>query len=255
MIEIEEVSKVYERDGHAVHALERVDLEVKEGEFVTLLGRSGCGKSTLLRSIAGLERPTSGRVSIRGERVDKPRRDVGIMFQKTALLPWRNVIENVLLPVEIMRRKSAASRARALELLETAGLKGFENRRPGELSGGMQQRVSLCRSLIHDPDVLLMDEPFAALDALTREELTGELQRICEEQGKTVVFVTHSIDDAVMLADRTVVMTPRPGRVSHVVHIDAVRPRSLGHSEQSGYLAERRRLLHDMLFERSRSGT
>ncbi|MFF0575331.1 ABC transporter ATP-binding protein [Streptosporangium saharense] len=250
MIDIENVSKVFTADGHLVRALDGVSLHIREGEFVTLLGRSGCGKSTLLRAVAGLEPPTSGTVRIRGELVVKPRRDVGLMFQKTALLPWRDIIDNVLLPIQIMRGDVRAHHDRARELLETVGLGEFAHRRPNELSGGMQQRVSLCRSLIHDPDVLLMDEPFAALDALTREELAGELQRICARHAKTVVFVTHSIDEAVILADRTVVMTPRPGRVSHVVDIEANRPRSLGHSDQGGYLAERRALLHDLLFER-----
>jgi NitT/TauT family transport system ATP-binding protein len=220
---------------------------VGEGELVTLVGRSGCGKSTLLRIVAGLVAPSSGRVTVAGREVRGPSRDVALAFQRPALLPWRNVLENVLLPVEVLGLDRRAYRKRAEELLGLVGLAGFEERRPHELSGGMQQRAALCRSLVYDPSVLLMDEPFAALDALTREELSLELQRIFAEHGKTIVFVTHSISEAVLLADRVVVMTPRPGRIAEIVPVAAPRPRSLGMSGQAA-LAEPAARVHDLLF-------
>ncbi|HEX2418263.1 MAG TPA: ABC transporter ATP-binding protein [Micromonosporaceae bacterium] len=251
MIEVAGVSKVFAAKAGTVEALRGIDLMVGDGEFVALVGRSGCGKSTLLRILAGLTSPSTGTVTIRGEPVDRPRRDVGLMFQVPALLPWRTVMDNVLLPVEIIHRNTRAYRSRALELLDTAGLSGFEHRLPRELSGGMQQRVSLCRSLIHDPGVLLMDEPFAALDALTREDLSVELAQICAEPGKTVVFVTHSIDEAVLLADRIAVLTPRPGRLNRVIDVPVPRPRVPGRSDHSATLGEARAVLHDLLFDRA----
>ena len=215
---------------------------------MTLVGRSGCGKSTLLRIIAGLLQATSGRVRVAGEPVTGPRPDVGLVFQRPALLPWRSVLENVMLPVEILRLDRRVYRERARELLGTVGLEGFEHRRPHELSGGMQQRAALCRSLIHDPAVLLMDEPFAALDALTREELSLELQRIWSEHRKTIVFVTHAIHEAVLLGDRVVVMTPRPGRIARVIDVDVPRPRSLGASGMTEELVHVSAEVHELLF-------
>jgi NitT/TauT family transport system ATP-binding protein len=250
MIRVEGVSKSFAagRRGRAeIHALDRVDLEVGEHELVTLVGRSGCGKSTLLRILAGLIPPTTGRVLVAGREVRGPSRDVALAFQRPALLPWRNVLENVLLPVDVLGLDRRAYRAKAEELLGLVGLAGFEDRRPHELSGGMQQRAALCRSLVYDPRVLLMDEPFAALDALTREELSLELQRIFVTHGKTIVFVTHSISEAVLLADRVVVMTPRPGRIAEIVPVEAARPRSLGMSGQAA-LAEAGARVHDLLF-------
>ena len=247
MIRIDHVSQVFDGgSGEPVPALRDVSLEVAENEFVTLVGRSGCGKSTLLRIVAGLLRPTRGEVLVRGDRVSRPRRDVSLAFQRPALLPWRNVLENVMLPVEILGLDKAAYRRKAQELLELVGLRGFEKRRPYELSGGMQQRAALCRSLIHDPAVLLMDEPFAALDALTREELSLELQRIWGEHRKTIVFVTHSIQEAVLLADRIVVMTPRPGRIAKIVDVSLPRPRSLG--ETSAEMTRAQAEVHELLF-------
>lgn len=251
MIGLRQVSKSFATRQGAVEALGGIDLEIGDGEFVTLVGRSGCGKSTLLRIVAGLVPVTAGEVRVGGERVERPRQDVGLMFQRPALLPWRSVLDNVLLPMEIIHGSGRRYRERAGELLETTGLSAFADRLPRELSGGMQQRVSLCRSLIHDPRVLLMDEPFAALDALTREELSLELQRVCAEQGKTVVFVTHSIDEAVLLADRVVVLSPRPGRVKQIVAVPVPRPRGLGHSEHTATLAEASAVLHDLLFDRA----
>jgi NitT/TauT family transport system ATP-binding protein len=217
---------------------------------VTLVGRSGCGKSTLLRIVAGLLEPTGGRVTIAGTPVTGPRRDVSLMFQRPALLPWRNVIENVLLPVEVHRLDRRAYRRRAHDLLELVGLDAFATRSPWELSGGMQQRVALCRALVVEPRILLMDEPFAALDALTREELGLELQRIWSEHRATILFVTHSIEEAVLLADRVVVMSARPGRIRRVVPVDLPRPRSLGESRRSEELHRRSAELHELLFER-----
>ena len=258
MIQLDGVGQVFDGREGQVTALEKIDLHVRDGEFVTLIGRSGCGKSTLLRLIAGLISPTSGSVQVAGEPVTGPRRDVSFMFQRPALLPWRSVLSNVMLPVEIDggagdRRESrgrAAYRDRAHELLEMVGLQGFERRLPHELSGGMQQRVSLCRSLIRDPQVMLMDEPFSALDALTRTELSEELQRIKMELSTTIVFVTHSIEEAVVLADRVVVLTPRPGRMREVVDIDIPRPRSLGQNAHLTEVAAISGRLHALLAEK-----
>jgi NitT/TauT family transport system ATP-binding protein len=249
-ITLESVSHVFDTRGNRLQAISDIDLEIRDNEFVTLVGRSGCGKSTLLRIIAGLLRPTVGEVRVGGAPVRAPRRDVSFMFQRSALLPWRTVLENVMLPVEILHLDRRTHRARAEELLALTGLEGFEGRRPDELSGGMQQRVSLCRALIHNPSVLLMDEPFAALDALTREELSLELQRIWNEDRKTIVFVTHAIQEATLLADRIVVMTPRPGRIARVLHVNAPRPRSLGLTAHSDELDHVGAELHELLFAR-----
>jgi NitT/TauT family transport system ATP-binding protein len=249
-IEVDGVSQVFRRGRTQLHALDRIELEIGESEFITLVGRSGCGKSTLLRIIAGLQTASSGEVRVLGKPVSKPRPDVSLMFQRSALLPWRSVIGNVLLPAEILGLDRRAYRSRAEELLALAGLEGFEDRRPNELSGGMQQRVSLCRALLHDPSVLLMDEPFAALDALTREDLSLELQRIWSEHRKTIVFVTHSIQEATLLADRIVVMSPRPGRIARIIEVDAPRPRSLGVSRHSEELDRVNAELHELLFAR-----
>lgn len=253
MIRLDGVGQVFDGREGRVTALEKIDLHVRGGEFVTLIGRSGCGKSTLLRLIAGLLPPTSGSVQVAEEPVTGPRRDVSFMFQRPALLPWRSVLSNVMLPVEIDKgsdRGKAAYRDRAHQLLELVGLQGFERRLPHELSGGMQQRVSLCRSLIRDPQVMLMDEPFSALDALTRTELSEELQRIKMELATTIVFVTHSIEEAVVLADRVVVLTPRPGRMREVVDIDIPRPRSLAQNEYVTEVAKISAWLHALLSEK-----
>jgi NitT/TauT family transport system ATP-binding protein len=252
LIRIDGVSQVFPagRRRDPVRALDEIELEVGENELVTLVGRSGCGKSTLLRIVAGLLGPTAGTVTIDGAPVTKPRRDVSVMFQRPALLPWRNVLDNVLLPVEIHRLDRREYRRRALDLLELVGLESFAHRSTWELSGGMQQRVALCRALVSDPRILLMDEPFAALDALTREDLSLELQRIWQEHRKTIVFVTHSIEEAVLLADRVVVMSPRPGRIASIVPVDLPRPRSLGASRQSEELHRCSAELHELLFRR-----
>ena len=226
-IQIEGLSKIYASRGGNVTALDNVNLAIKPNEFITLVGPSGCGKSTLLKLIGALITPSRGVLLHDGQVLDRPTRDVGIVFQEAVLLQWRNVLDNVLLPAEILGLDKRKSRARAMELLSLVGLGGFEKRYPRELSGGMQQRVSICRALIHNPSVLLMDEPFAALDALTREELGFELMRIWAADKKTVVFVTHNITEAILLADRVVAMTPRPGRIARVVEVALERPRAI----------------------------
>jgi NitT/TauT family transport system ATP-binding protein len=252
MIQLDGVGQVFEGREGQVKALDEIDLNVQKNEFVTLIGRSGCGKSTLLRLIAGLLPPTTGQIRVDGEPVTAPRRDVSFMFQRPALLPWRSVVSNVMLPVEISGRDKLAYRDRAHELLELVGLQGFERRLPHELSGGMQQRVSLCRSLIRSPKVMLMDEPFSALDALTRSELSEELQRIQLELATTVVFVTHSIEEAVVLADRVVVLSPRPGRLREIVDITIPRPRTLGQTAHVTEVARISSQLHGLLMDRDR---
>jgi NitT/TauT family transport system ATP-binding protein len=228
VIELDGVSMVYRTRGKgAVTALHDLHLLVGDGEFVTLVGPSGCGKSTVLKLVSGLLAASSGQVRIRGEAVRGPRREMGFVFQTPVLLPWRTVRDNVLLPIEMLGRPAREYAALADELLEKVGLGGFQKSRVWELSGGMQQRVGICRALIHDPEILLMDEPFAALDAMTRETLGFELLRIWDERRKTVLFVTHSIPEAVLLADRVVVMSPRPGRITSVIPIDLPRPRTV----------------------------
>lgn len=222
------LSKVYEtRDGGHVVALESLEISVDPGEFVTVVGPSGCGKSTLLKLLAGLILRSSGTLLLSGESVDGPRRDIGMVFQAATLLDWRTVLQNVMLPVDVLGLDRRRYRERARDLLKLVGLSGFENKYPGELSGGMQQRVALTRALIHEPTLLLMDEPFGALDALTRETMNLELQRIWMEAGKTVVLITHSISEAVFLGDRVAVMTSRPGRLAEIVPVELPRPRNL----------------------------
>ena len=226
MIRLDHVTRVFaSRDGDDIVALEDVSLEIAQNAFVCLVGPSGCGKSTLLRLVAGLVPVTSGAITISGVAVTEPRADIGIVFQAPTLLPWATVLDNILFPLRMMERIAPDSRDRAMDLIRLVGLDGFENRYPRELSGGMQQRAAICRALVHDPAILLMDEPFGALDALTREELTLELLRIWSERPKTVVFVTHSISEATLLADRVVVMSPRPGRVVEIVDVALPRPR------------------------------
>jgi NitT/TauT family transport system ATP-binding protein len=215
------------RSGEIVNALSDVNLYIQDGEFISVVGPSGCGKTTLLRILAGLETASSGTVHSGGEMVTRPRADAGVVFQQAVLLPWNTVLDNVMLPAKLKGDASAATVARAERLLDFMGLKDFARKYPFELSGGMQQRVSICRALMRDPKVLLMDEPFGALDAMTRESMNMELMRVWSEERKTVVFITHSIPEAVLLGDRVVVMSPRPGRISEVVDIDIPRPRNL----------------------------
>ena len=223
---LESVTLIYEdAEGGAVRALEEIDIDVRENEFLVIVGPSGCGKSTLLKLMVGLLRPTAGTVLHRGAPVVDTLQDVGMVYQDPLLLPWRSVLDNILLPVEILRWDRKTYLPLAEEIIETVGLTGFADKTPRQLSGGMQQRVALCRALITDPSLLLMDEPFAALDALTRDEMARELARLWEQRRKTVVFVTHSIAEAVLLGDRVIVMSPRPGRIERDIRIDLPRPR------------------------------
>ncbi len=227
-IEIAALNKTFVgQDGEAVVALEGLDLNVRRGEFVTIVGPSGCGKSTLLSLVAGLLEATKGGIRIGGTPVVAPYTDLGFVFQSDLLLDWRTVTGNVLLPCVMRGLDQAAHLGRARELLASVGLEGFEGKRPFELSGGMRQRVALCRALLLDPPMLLMDEPFGALDALTREQMQVDLQTIWHRTQKTVLFVTHSISEAVFLSDRVIVMTPRPGAIRAILDIDIERPRDL----------------------------
>jgi NitT/TauT family transport system ATP-binding protein len=223
---IDSVRMSYQLGEQELIALESVSLSVRSGEFVSLVGPSGCGKSTVLNIVAGLTRPSGGAVAIDGERVSAPRRDIGMMFQSPVLLPWRTNLDNVLLPAEVFGLQRSGFVDKALGLLRLAGLQDFAKRYPFELSGGMQQRVAICRMLLCDPKVLLMDEPFSALDEMSREYLNLQLLRLWEEHRKTVIFVTHNIGEAVFLSDRVVVMSARPGRIAQVMTVDLPRPRS-----------------------------
>ncbi|MGW6022477.1 ABC transporter ATP-binding protein [Streptomyces sp. NPDC055099] len=218
-VRLDDVAVRFRTKKKDVTALRDVSLKVGAGEFVAIVGPSGCGKSTLLKLVAGLLAPSSGDVLLGGERVRGPRRDIGYVFQRAALLDWRTARRNILLQAEMRGIPGAEARARADELIRMTGLGGFEDAYPHELSGGMQQRVALCRALLHEPPVLLMDEPFGALDALTREQMNVELNRIWRETGTTVLLVTHSIPEAVYLADRVVVMSPRPGTVEEIIDV------------------------------------
>ena len=227
MIRFDRVGKTFRgRDGTAVEALGDISLEVAEGEFVAIVGASGCGKSTLLRLVAGLVPATTGAVMLGGEQVTAPRAETAMVFQAATLLPWADVLRNVTFPLRLMGRVAPDTEDKARMLLDTAGLAGFESKLPPELSGGMQQRVAICRALLQEPRLLLMDEPFGALDALTREEMSIELLRLWAARRMAVLFVTHSIPEAVLLADRVVVMSPRPGRIVDVVEVNLPRPRS-----------------------------
>ncbi len=244
-IELREIEKTFPVEDGEVRALDGVSLHLARGEFVSLVGPSGCGKSTLLRILGGLSRPTAGRALVDGAEVLVPRMDVAVVFQHPVLLPWRRVIDNVLLPVDVAGEPRSAHRERAVELLRLVGLEGFANRYPGQLSGGMQQRVSICRALMRHPAILLMDEPFGALDAITREEMGVELLRIWSEVGATVLFITHSISEAVFLSDRVAVMSRRPGRVLEVLNVELPRPRKLAllDTPEFGRLSARVRVL------------
>ena len=226
-VRIADLDKTYHSERGDVEALRGIDLDIRSGEFISILGPSGCGKSTLLKCIAGLEDLTAGTVAIRGEPVVEPPQDTGIVFQRDVLLDWRSVLDNVLLPIEFARLKTAGWREKALELLHLFELEDFADRYPWELSGGMRQRVAICRGLIRDPALLLMDEPFGALDAITRDELNLELERIWEATHKTIVFITHSIPEAVFLSGRVVVMSRNPGQIVEVLDIELDRPREL----------------------------
>jgi len=210
-----------------IHALRDINLEIQEGEFISVVGPSGCGKSTLLKIAAGLIPKSGGSISLNGSPVEGPRRDIGVVFQDPVLLPWRTVLENTLLPAVVQRLDLGQYTERARRLIQMVGLAGFEDKYPFELSGGMQQRNAITRALVHDPAILLMDEPFGALDAMTRENMNLEILRIWRESSKTIVFITHSITEAVFLANRVVVLTARPGRVANIFPVPIPHPRSL----------------------------
>ena len=243
MIALDGVGKIFGgRDGSRVMALDGVSLDVAPGEFVAIVGASGCGKSTLLRLVAGLVPVTTGGVRVAGDTVRAPTEATAMVFQAPTLLPWADVLRNVTFPLRLMGKAGGDTEARARALLATAGLAGFETRLPRELSGGMQQRVAICRALLQQPRVLLMDEPFGALDALTREEMSLELLRIWAQTGAAVLFVTHSISEAVLLADRVVVMSPRPGRIADIVPISLPRPRSFAQEAEPAFHAAAQRI-------------
>ena len=226
-IRLQGVGKRYETKDGPVEACAEIDLDIRRSEFVAIVGPSGCGKTTILKMVAGLVPHTAGSITVGGRAVDRPLTDVGIVFQESILLDWRSVLSNVMLQIEIRGKDAAVGEPLARQLLQATGLAGFENKKPYELSGGMRQRVSICRALVHDPPLLLMDEPFGALDALTREQISMDIQRIWMEKRKTAIHITHSIPEAVLLADRVVVMGPRPGRIVEIIDVDLPRPRRL----------------------------
>jgi NitT/TauT family transport system ATP-binding protein len=248
---IRRVGKAFaSQDGNRVVALEEVSFEVAQGAFVTIVGPSGCGKSTLLHIMAGVLDRSSGEILLQGQPIAGPRRDVGVVFQEPLLLPWRTVIDNILLPIEVHGLPAAEYRAKAEELLALTRLEGFGGKYPHELSGGMQQRVSIARALVHDPTILLMDEPFGALDAMTREQMNLDLMKIWRESGKTILLITHSIPEAVLLGDKVVVMSPRPGRIVDQIDIDLPRPRDFEAVATPAFGAYSKRI-RDHLFARA----
>ena len=227
LIQAKEVTKVYQTKDGWVESLKPLSFSIRAGEFVSVVGPSGCGKSTLLKMVAGLLPITSGTLNLDGQPINGPQKDVGIVFQSAVLLAWRTVFENIMLQAEMRHMPKEEATAKAMQLIDMAGLKGFEGKYPRQLSGGMQQRASICRALLHDPPLLLMDEPFGALDAMTREKMNLELQRIWMESQKTVLLITHSIPEAIFLSDRVIVMSERPGTIAAIYDIDLPRPRNL----------------------------
>jgi NitT/TauT family transport system ATP-binding protein len=236
-VSVSGLAKTFRRGSSVTHALAAVDLELGRGEFAAVVGPSGCGKSTLLRVIAGLLPATSGTVRVNGAAVSGPQTDLGVVFQSPVLLEWRTVLDNVLVQLELRGLGTENFKAKAMALLGRVGLADFADRYPRELSGGMRQRTAIVRALIHDPPFLLMDEPFGALDALTREQMRLDLEALWMETGKTVLFITHSIDEAVLLADRVIVMSERPGRVEREIPIGLRRPRGLAARQAPEFIA------------------
>jgi NitT/TauT family transport system ATP-binding protein len=226
-IRLQNVAKVYDTKNGRVEACADINLDIRRSEFIAIVGPSGCGKTTILKMLAGLVPYTGGTITIGGKPVRGPQTDVGIVFQDAIMLDWRDVLANVMLQIDIRKMDRAKFEPVAMGLLKQTGLEGFERKKPYELSGGMRQRVSICRALVHDPPLLLMDEPFGALDALTREQISMDIQRVWMEKRKTALHITHSIPEAVLLADRVVVMGPRPGRIVEIIEIDLPRPRRL----------------------------
>jgi NitT/TauT family transport system ATP-binding protein len=239
---VKNLSTVFPNGNGGLQALDNLSFEVQSEQFVCVLGPSGCGKSTLLRTLAGLLHPTQGEVWFQGQRMQGPRRGVGFVFQKANLMPWRSVRANIMLPLEVLGMSMQDASRKADDLVDLVGLVGFEHSLPRDLSGGMAQRVAIARALAHDPDVLLMDEPFGALDALTRERMGSELLRIWQQRRKTVVMVTHSISEALLLADRVLVLSARPGHLVQDLHVPLPRPRSEETRYQSEFQALERAL-------------
>jgi NitT/TauT family transport system ATP-binding protein len=256
LIRISAVSKTFRAGPKLVPAVDRLSVDIQRGEFVSLVGPSGCGKTTLMMMIGGLAIPDSGSIAIGGRTVSGPYTDLGIVFQSPELLDWRTSLSNILLQIEIRKLAVAKYESVAMDLLERVGLEGFADKYPHELSGGMKQRVALCRALVHDPQILLLDEPFGALDALTRDQMNFDLQRLWLERRKTAILVTHGIDEAVWMSDRVLVMTPRPAGIAEDIRIDLPRPRTpemKTSPEFNAYTAHIRRLFEDMgVFKRSR---
>jgi len=243
VIDVQGVSKVYTSREGPVRALDDISLTLRRGEFVSLVGPSGCGKSTFLTLVSGLIPHSGGSIRVHGREVTEPVTELGFVFQSPTLLEWRSAIDNVMLQAEARNLSREEARKQARTLLRSIGLEGFERHHPSELSGGMAQRVAICRALLHDPDLLLMDEPFGALDALTRDQMGLDLQRLCLERGASVLFVTHSVPEAVFLSDRVAVMSPRPGRIEEVIDIDLPRPRTLAARETPSYIAYGKRIM------------
>jgi NitT/TauT family transport system ATP-binding protein len=225
-IRVRDLSVAFDTRGSHQTVLDHLNFDIRPGEFFVLVGQSGCGKTTFLRTLQGLQKPSTGKISVSDKTIEGPGPDRGFVFQQDALYPWRTIEANVAFGLELQGKPKAFAKARSAEMLNLVGLKGVETRFPHELSGGMRQRVNLARAIAIDPEILLMDEPFAALDALTRETMQGELLRISEATKKTVVFITHQIDEAVLLADRVAVMAPSPGRIVEIIDIDVPRPRT-----------------------------
>jgi len=234
-ITISRVCKTFRGRNGDVQALQDIDLTIGRGEFVSILGPSGCGKSTLLMLVSGLIPASQGKIQVGDKIIREPNSDVGIVFQQDVLLEWRSALQNVMIQAEIRKSNLDAARERARQLLKMVSLQDFENAYPKELSGGMRQRVSICRALLHKPPLLLMDEPFGALDAMTRDQLQLDLLRLCADNEMTVFFITHSIPEAVFLSDRIVVISPRPGRVERIIDIDLPRPRRLSMREEPSF--------------------
>lgn len=241
-VAISGVSKTFETRNGQVHALNDINLNIRPGEFVSILGPSGCGKSTLMMLVSGLVPLSTGRITVGKKNIDGPNSDAGIVFQQDVLLEWRSALQNVMMQAEIRKSDLGAAKERARQLLKMVSLTGFEDAYPKELSGGMRQRVSICRALLHKPPLLLMDEPFGALDAMTRDQLQIDLLRLCADNEMTVFFITHSITEAIFLSDRVVVMSPRPGRIERIIDIDLPRPRRLAMREDTRFVEYTREL-------------
>jgi NitT/TauT family transport system ATP-binding protein len=251
-IELFGVTKNFEHDGKIVRALGPIDLAIESGSFVSVVGPSGCGKSTLLRLVAGLEAPTEGRLRRHGSELDGPSCEVGIVFQDHVLFPWASVLENVMLPADVLSLPSAPALERARWLLELTGLKDFADHKPHMLSGGMKQRAAFCRAVLADPQLLLLDEPFGALDALTREELSLELSRLWQDLGRTALLITHDIEEAILLGDRIIIMSDRPGRIRLDMKVDLPRPRDVNTVKNPRFI-EIHQTARDLLFTRERN--